>query len=94
MLFFGFVTKNPSRLRNLKKCNEEYFAIECYKQTTDSKFFERLFKDHLLEVIPKDHTVIMDNAIFHRKKSLRKFGQKKGTIIYYFFRHINLTITP
>ena len=53
-------------------CNKEYFAIECYKQTTNSEFFETWFEGCLLEEIPKGCTVIMDNATFHRKKNLRK----------------------
>ena len=53
-------------------CNKEYYAIECYRQTTNSGFFEAWFEGCLLEEIPKGCTVIMDNTTFHRKKNLRK----------------------
>jgi transposase len=63
-------------------CNKEYFAIECYKHTTDSEFFESWFEDCLLQEIPKGHTVIMDNASFHRKKTLHKLARGKVRLLF------------
>jgi hypothetical protein len=53
-------------------CNGKHFAIECYRQTTNSEFFEDWFEHNLLEGIPHGYTVIMDNASFHRKKNCGK----------------------
>jgi transposase len=55
-----------------------HFAVECYKHAADGDFFENWFKDCLLPVIPKGHTIIMDNASFHRKARLRKLA--RGTV--------------
>jgi transposase len=63
-------------------CNEEYFSIECYKEKTNSKFFETWFEGSLLKEIPKGCTVIMDNATFHRKKSLRKLARGKTRLLF------------
>ena len=63
-------------------CSEEYYAIECYKQTTDSEFFQAWFEGCLLEEIPKGCTVIMDNATFHRKKNLRKIARGKARLLF------------
>ena len=63
-------------------CNEEYFAIECYKQTTNSEFFEAWFEGCLLKEIPKGCTVIMDNATFHRKKHLSKLATGKTRLLF------------
>jgi len=59
-------------------CNGEHSAIECYKHTTNSEFFESWFSECLLMVIPKGHTIIMDNARFHRKVQLRELAEKAG----------------
>ena len=63
-------------------CNGGHFAIECYRQTTDSAFFEKWFEDCLLREIPKGYTVIMDNAKFHRKKELRKLARGKARLLF------------
>jgi transposase len=63
-------------------CSEEYYCVECYKQNTDSEFFERWFKSCLLEKIPKGCTVILDNAPFHRKKVLRKIARGKARLLF------------
>jgi len=64
------------------KCNDDYFAIECYKHSTNSEFFESWFKDCLLQVIPKGYTVIMDNASFHRKNILSKIARGKVRLLF------------
>jgi transposase len=65
-------------------CQENYCAIKCYKQTTDSAFFETWFEDCLLKAIPvgKGFTIIMDNASFHRKKVLRKLARGKVRLLF------------
>jgi hypothetical protein len=53
-------------------CNVEHSAIECYRHTTHSGFFEDWFENNLLKELPRGYTVIMDNAAFHRKKARGK----------------------
>ena len=62
--------------------NEEYYAVECYRHTANSEFFESWFKDSLLPEIPKGCTVIMDNARFHRKEALRKLARGKVKLLF------------
>jgi transposase len=63
-------------------CQKKHFAIECYKHTTNSAFFESWFKDSLLKAAPKGYTVIMDNAAFHRKNMLRKLARGKARLLF------------
>jgi hypothetical protein len=63
-------------------CNGEHFAIECYRHSTDSAFFETWFTDCFLAEITKGYTVIMDNARFHRKKQLRKLARGKARLLF------------
>ena len=63
-------------------CNGTHSAVECYQQTTDGAFFERWFTGCLLPVLPKGHTVIMDNAPFHRKTRLRKLARGKVRLLF------------
>ena len=63
-------------------CSGEYFAIECYKHTTNSDFFEDWFKNYLLKEIPKGYTVIMDNAKFHRKEILHKLARGNVRLLF------------
>ena len=63
-------------------CNKEYYAVECYKHTTDSGFFESWFKGCLLPEISKGCTIILDNARFHRKEILRKLARGKARLLF------------
>ena len=63
-------------------CNGKHPVVGCYKQSTDSHFFENWFYDHLLPAIPKGSTVIMDNARFHRKKELYKLARGKVRLLF------------
>jgi transposase len=63
-------------------CKGEYYAVECYKHTTDSDYFENWFKEYLLKEIPKGYTVIMDNAKFHRKERLRKLARGNVRLLF------------
>jgi transposase len=62
--------------------DREYFGVECYRHTTDGAFFESWFEERLLKAIPKGHTIIMDNAAFHRKKKLRKIARGKARLLF------------
>jgi transposase len=64
------------------QCNENYYAVECYKQNTNSEFFEAWFELSLLEEIPKGTTIILDNASFHREKVLRKLARGKARLLF------------
>jgi transposase len=64
------------------QCNNKYYALECYKQNTDSEFFESWFEAFLLEEIPNGCTVILDNATFHREKILRKIARGKARMLF------------
>jgi hypothetical protein len=63
-------------------CGREYFGVECYRHTTDGAFFESCFEKRLLKEIPKGHTIIMDNAAFHRKKKPRKIARGKARLLF------------
>jgi hypothetical protein len=63
-------------------CDGEHLAVECYQQATDSALFEWWFEDRLLQEVPKGHTVIMDNASFHRKKTLRTLARGKVRLLF------------
>jgi transposase len=63
-------------------CDKKYYGIECYKHTTNSAFFERWFEGCLLKKIPKGHTIILDNARFHRKRELRKIARGKVRLLF------------
>ena len=63
-------------------CGGTHYAVECYRQTANGEFFERWFSGSLLAAIPKGHTVIMDNAPFHRKKRLRKLARGKVRLLF------------
>ena len=56
-------------------CNGKHLAITCYEHSTDCEFFQWWFEEELLKSIPKGHTVIMDNASFHRKEKLRELAK-------------------
>ena len=59
-----------------------YYGIKCYKQSTNSTFFEDWFVNSLLKIIPKGFTVILDNAKFHNKFMLRKLARGKIRLLF------------
>ena len=59
-------------------CNGEILAPKTYTGTTNSALFEDWFEFDLLSVVPCGHTIMMDNASFHRKKVLRLIAEKYG----------------
>ena len=62
--------------------NGKHPVIGCYKQSTNSIFFENWFDEHLLPRIPKGSTVILDNARYHRKKELHKLARGKVRLLW------------
>ena len=76
--------RNPIWSCKCHRCpvRKKYYAIKCYKQTTNGGFFEEWFKDCLLKEIPQGYTVIMDNASFHRKTNLRKLARGKVRLLF------------
>jgi len=65
------------------KCDGEVLTFKTYKHTTNSNFFEDWFEFDLLSVVPCGHTIIMDNASFHRKKQLRKIADRYGVYLLF-----------
>jgi transposase len=59
-----------------------YYGIECYEQSTDSRFFEGWFENSLLKIIPKGYTAIMDNARFHNKCRLQKLARGNIRLLF------------
>jgi isftu1 transposase len=62
--------------------NNEHIAVECYKHSTDSAYFEDWFENYFLKEIPKGCTAIMDNARFHSKERLRKLARGKVRLLF------------
>jgi transposase len=54
----------------------EIFAPKTYKHTMDSDYFGHWFEFDLLSIVPCGYTIIMDNASFHREKTLRKIAER------------------
>jgi len=63
--------------------NNKIIAPLQYDGTMGSSFFETWFEKYLLLALPKDTTVIMDNASFHRKNKLILLAQKHGCRIIF-----------
>jgi len=63
-------------------CNNEYYAIECYKHSMNAVYFEDWFENYFLKEIPKGYTAIMDNAKFHPKERLRKIARGKVRLLF------------
>jgi transposase len=66
-------------------CNGKHTAITCYRNKTNSAFFEDWFYNDLLRTVPRGGTIIMDNARFHRKKFLKaliKKARRKVTLLF------------
>ena len=59
-------------------CGGRLIASKQYEHTTTSAFFEQWFADELLLQVPKGHTIIMDNASFHRKSTLFMMATAAG----------------
>ena len=55
---------------------QEILASCSYDGTMNHELFEDWFENHLLQELPKDTVIVMDNASFHRKEPLYSLAQK------------------
>ena len=46
-------------------------------------YFEKWFVEHLLAAVPKGHTILMDNASFHRKEALKALAKQAGVTLLF-----------
>ena len=60
-----------------------HHATLCYKQNTDSAFFEEWFRTTLVKSIEKGSTIILDRATFHRKIKLKNLARRHGMRILF-----------
>jgi len=60
------------------QCGDEAMATFTYGWATTSVWFEVWFEWHLCPLLTPGKVVIMDNALFHRKKPLEKIASFYG----------------
>ncbi|MDD3470822.1 MAG: IS630 family transposase [Thermoguttaceae bacterium] len=60
------------------KIGRNMVVSQCYSKNRTSHLFVEWFRKTLLQCIPKDVTVMMDNASFHPKKRLRHLARRHG----------------
>jgi transposase len=65
------------------KCCGKIVAPGEYKKSTDHRLFEIWFRDSLLKEISPGSFVILDNATFHRKKTLAALAQSAGCSVIF-----------
>ena len=58
-------------------------ATLCYKNNTDSEFFESWFKKSLVKSIERGSTIMVDRASFHRKTKLKNLARRHGMKILF-----------
>lgn len=54
------------------QCQNKLLAPYTYSGTMKSPLFEQWIQEHLLQQLPQDSVLIMDNAPFHKKKYYTK----------------------
>ena len=59
-------------------CGDKRIATYTYAWATNSKWFEVWFEWHLCPHLPPGKVVVMDNALFHRKKPLEAIAAFYG----------------
>ena len=59
------------------------FSPLAYQGTTDSELFEYWFENMLLNEIPPESVIVMDNASFHRKKKLRELAALRRSVVLF-----------
>ena len=73
---------NGTRSRRLNVggalCNGTHVAVHTYTHSMKGDYFEAWFFEHLLEAVSEGHTIIMDNASFHRKGLLEILAKQAG----------------
>jgi len=65
------------------KCADEVIAPGEYKGTTDHRLFEAWFSGALLKEAKPGSVVVLDNATFHRKKTLKKLAELAGCSVLF-----------
>ena len=60
------------------QCGDEKIATYTYSWATNSVWFEVWFEWHLCPLLSPGKVVIMDNALFHRKKPLEEIAKFYG----------------
>ncbi|MDD3469732.1 MAG: transposase [Thermoguttaceae bacterium] len=69
------------------KIGRNMVASRCYSQNRTSHLFVEWFHKTLIQCIPKDMTVMMDNASFHPKKRLCHLARKYNLRILFLPPH-------
>jgi transposase len=65
------------------KCGGKVIAPGEYKGTTDHRLFEAWFSGALLREAKPGSVIVLDNATFHRKKTLRKLAEQAGCSVLF-----------
>jgi Transposase and inactivated derivatives len=65
------------------KCGDEIIEPLQYDGRTDHRLFETWFETRLCRALKKEDVVVMDNATFHRKKTLRKIAERFGVRVIF-----------
>jgi len=65
------------------KCGGKVIAPGEYKGTTDHRLFETWFSGALLKEAKPGSVIVLDNATFHRKKTLRKLAEQAGCSVLF-----------
>lgn len=62
---------------------KKHIAMQCYDHSTTAAFFEDWFEFELIPLLPENAVVIMDNASFHRKKTLYNIAQRNDIVVLF-----------
>ena len=65
------------------KCGGKIIAPGEYKKSTDHRLFEVWFREALLKEIKVGSVIVLDNATFHRKKTLVPLAQNAGCSVIF-----------
>jgi len=65
------------------KCGDEIIEPLQYGGRTDHRLFETWFETRLCRALKADDVVVMDNATFHRKKTLRSIAERFGVRVIF-----------
>jgi len=65
------------------KCGDEIMEPLQYDGRTDHRLFETWFETRLCPVLKNGDVTVMDNATFHRKKTLRSIAERFGVRVIF-----------
>ena len=65
------------------KCGDKIVAPGHYKCSTDHRLFETWFSGALLKEAKPGSVIVLDNATFHRKKTLKKLAELAGCSVLF-----------